>query len=135
VGLHQLGRLEEWIERRAYLWERYDALLTELPLETPPPPEPYTRHARHLYQVLVSEDAPLSRDELLDALTERKIGTGVHYRGVHLHPFYRDKYGLSESDFPVASDISERTLSLPLSPKVTEADQDDVTQALADLLA
>jgi dTDP-4-amino-4,6-dideoxygalactose transaminase len=135
VGLHQLGRLEEWIERRAYLWERYDALLTELPLETPAPPEPYTRHARHLYQVLVSEEAPLSRDELLDALTERKVGTGVHYRGVHLHPFYRDKYGLSQSDFPVASDISERTLSLPLSPKVTEADQDDVAQALADLLA
>ncbi len=135
VGLHQLGRLEDWIEQRAYLWERYDALLSELPLQTPPPPEPYTRHARHLYQVLVGEDARLSRDELLDALTERKIGTGVHYRGVHLHPFYRDKYGLKASDLPVASDISERTLSLPLSPKVTESDQDDVVQALAELLS
>jgi dTDP-4-amino-4,6-dideoxygalactose transaminase len=134
VGLRQLPQLDEWIERRAYLWERYDTLLAELPLETPPAPEPYTRHARHLYQVLVAPGAPLSRDELLDALTERKIGTGVHYRGVHLHPFYRDRYGLTESDFPVASDISERTVSLPLSPKVTEADQDDVVGALTELL-
>jgi dTDP-4-amino-4,6-dideoxygalactose transaminase len=135
VGLHQLTRLDEWIDRRAYLWERYDALLADLPLETPPPPEPYTRHARHLYQVLLGDEAPLNRDRLLDALTERKIGTGVHYRGVHLHPFYRDKYGLAPSDFPVATDISERTLSLPLSPKVSEADQDDVVAALTELLS
>src|SRR5947209_15685829 len=73
VGLHQLGQLDEWIDRRAYLWERYDALLAELPLTTPPPPEPYSRHARHLYQVLLEDEAPLSRDQLLDALTERKI--------------------------------------------------------------
>jgi dTDP-4-amino-4,6-dideoxygalactose transaminase len=134
VGLHQLARLDEWIERRAYLWERYDALLADLPLQTPPPPEPYTRHARHLYQVLLAPDARLTRDQLLDALTERKIGTGVHYRAVHLHPYYRDKYRLGEDDLPVASDISERTLSLPLSPKVSEADQDDVVDALTDLL-
>jgi dTDP-4-amino-4,6-dideoxygalactose transaminase len=134
VGLHQLVRLDEWIERRAQLWERYDALLEGLPLQTPPQPEPHTRHARHLYQVLVEPEARLTRDQLLDALTKRNIGTGVHYLGVHLHPFYRDKYGLKESDFPVATVISERTLSLPLSPKVSEADQDDVVVALRELL-
>jgi dTDP-4-amino-4,6-dideoxygalactose transaminase len=134
LGLHQLPRLEGWIDRRAALWERYDTLLADLPLELPPPPEPGTRHARHLYQVLVAPGAPLTRDELLDALTQRNIGTGVHYRGVHTHPFYRDTYGLRDSDFPVATEISERTLSLPLSPKVTEADQDDVAAALEDVL-
>jgi dTDP-4-amino-4,6-dideoxygalactose transaminase len=130
VGLHQLPRLDEWIEQRRALWERYDSLLADLPLELPPPPDPNTRHARHLYQVLVGEDAPVTRDELLDALTARQIGTGVHYRGVHLHPYYRDTYRLKPSHFPVATSISERTLSLPLSPKVTEADQDDVVAAL-----
>jgi len=134
LGLHQLPRLDQWIERRAELWERYDRLLAGLPLETPPPAEPDTRHARHLYQVLLDPEARYSRDELLDALTARKIGTGVHYRGVHLHPFYRDKYGLKPSDFPVASSISERTISLPLSPKVTESDQDDVVSALRELV-
>jgi len=134
LGLHQLPRLDEWIERRAELWERYDALLAGLPLETPPPPEPDTRHARHLYQVLLEPGARLSRDELLGELARKRIGTGVHYRGVHLHPFYRDKYGLRPDDFPVASAISDRTLSLPLSPKVTESDQDDVVAALEELL-
>lgn len=134
LGLHQLPRLDEWIERRAELWERYDAMLEGLPLQTPPPPEPGTTHARHLYQVLVEPGAPLSRDALLDALSARNIGAGVHYRGVHLHPFYRDKYGLQPEGFPVASAISERTLSLPLSPKVSERDQDDVVGALIDAL-
>ena len=92
-------------------------------------------HARHLYHVDVTDDAPLGRDELLEALLAHKIGTGVHYRGVHLHPFYRDRYGLSPSSLPVATDISEHTLSLPLGPGMSDEDQDDVTVALTRLLA
>jgi dTDP-4-amino-4,6-dideoxygalactose transaminase len=134
LGLRQLPRLDEWIDRRAELWDRYDAQLAGLPLSTPPPPEPDTRHARHLYQVLIEPDAPLARDKLLDALNERKIGTGVHYRGVHLHPYYRDRYHLAPDDFPLAGAISDRTLSLPLSPQVSDADQDDVVQAMRELL-
>jgi len=134
LGLTQLPRLDGWIDRRAELWERYDELLDGLPLRTPPPPAPGTRHARHLYQVQLEPSAPMGRDELLQALNERNIGTGVHYRGVHLHSYYRDRYGLSPDDFPVASRISDRTLSLPLGPALTEADQDDVVRALRRLL-
>jgi dTDP-4-amino-4,6-dideoxygalactose transaminase len=134
LGLHQLGRLDEWIGRRAELWERYDALLEGLPLQTPPAPDPDTRHARHLYQVLIDPGARRTRDELLDLLTERRIGAGVHYRGVHLHPYYRDRYAIDPASLPVTTGISERTLSLPLSPRVTEADQDDVHAALRELL-
>ena len=65
----------------------------------------------------------------------RRIGSGVHYRGVHLHPYYRDRYDLVPEQFPVATAISDRTLSLPLSPKVSESDQDDVVLALRELLA
>jgi dTDP-4-amino-4,6-dideoxygalactose transaminase len=134
LGLHQLPRLDGWIDARAQRWERYDELLGGLPLATPPLPAPQTRHARHLYQVRVDPEAPLSRDELLDALTERRIGAGVHYRGVHLHPYYRDRYRIDPAALPVATEISERTLSLPLSPVLTEADQLDVAAALADAL-
>jgi dTDP-4-amino-4,6-dideoxygalactose transaminase len=135
LGVHQLPRLDAWIDRRAELWDRYDDLLSGLPLSTPVPAEPDTRHARHLYQVLIEPEAPLRRDALLDALNARRIGTGVHYRGVHLHPYYRDRYGLVPEAFPVATSVSERTLSLPLSPQITEADQDDVVGALWELLA
>ena len=134
LGLHQLPMLGRWIDRRAELWARYDDLLAALPLRTPPPAEPDTRHARHLYQLTLDPDAPLTRDQLLDRLAERNIGTGVHYRGVHLHPFYRDRYALEPEQFPVATAISESTLSLPLSPKVSDADQDDVVTAIVELL-
>jgi len=135
LGLHQLPRLDAWIDRRTELWERYDEALSGLPLETPVPAAQGTRHARHLYQVLLTSEAPLTRDELLDALVARGIGTGVHYRGVHLHPYYRDRYHLTPEQFPFATAISERTISLPLSPKVTDADQDDVVSALREMLA
>ncbi len=134
LGMHQLPRLEQWIERRAELWERYDRLLDGLPLLTPPPPAPDTRHARHLYSVLVADGAPLDRDRLVDELARRNIGTGVHYRGIHLHPYYRDTYRLDPGQFPVASEISDRTLSLPLSPNISDGDQDDVVGELSDLL-
>ena len=135
IGLHQLPRLDAWINRRRELWERYDELLADLPVETPSPAAEGTRHARHLYQVLLDPEARLTRDGLLDALSERRIGTGVHYRGVHLHPYYRERYDLAPDRFPVATAMSERTLSLPLSPKVSDADQDDVVLALRELLA
>jgi dTDP-4-amino-4,6-dideoxygalactose transaminase len=135
LGIHQLPRLDGWIERRAAGWALYDEALGALPVTTPMAPDEHTRHARHLYQVLVTDEAPLARDELLDFLIGRRIGTGVHYRGVHLHPFYRDRYAIEPSALPVATDISNRTLSLPLSPKVTEHDQRDVVAALSAALA
>lgn len=135
IGLHQLPRLEGWIERRAELWARYDALLADMPLLTPSPWPANIRHAHHLYSVLLRDDASISRDELLDRLIERRIGTGVHYMAIHKHPYYRDRYGISGSDLPVANDISKRTVSLPLSPKVTDVDQDDVVDALRAALA
>jgi dTDP-4-amino-4,6-dideoxygalactose transaminase len=132
LGIHQLPRLDGWIEQRAELWTGYDTLLQDLPLSTPPAPTRSMRHGRHLYQVLVEPDAGRSRDELLDFLVDRQIGTGVHYRGVHLHPYYRDRYGLHPEGYPVATDFSERTISLPLSPGVTIRDQLDVVAALED---
>jgi dTDP-4-amino-4,6-dideoxygalactose transaminase len=135
LGIHQLPRLDEWIDRRAELWNRYDELLERLAVETPVPPEEGTRHARHLYQVLVEPDIGTTRDELLEALTSRRIGTGVHYRAVHLHPYYRDRFPRDSAALPVATDMSDRTLSLPLSSELTDRDQLDVVGAIAESLA
>jgi len=134
LGIHQLPRLDAWIDRRAELWQRYDQLLGDLPVAVPPDPAPETRHARHLYQILIEPGAGATRDEVLTQLQAAKIGAGVHYRGVHLHAYYRERYGLRPEQFPVATDISERTLSLPFSPKVSEADQEDVANALRAIL-
>ena len=134
VGIHQLGRLDGWIERRRQVSEHYDARLAGLPIEQLPAAPAHARHAHHLYMVRLPAGAPLSRDELARELRARNIGTSVHFRAIHLHSFYRDRYGLRAEDLPVASDWSERALSLPLFPAMTEADVEDVAVALEDLL-
>ncbi|MFP5364073.1 MAG: DegT/DnrJ/EryC1/StrS family aminotransferase [Thermoleophilia bacterium] len=135
VGLHQLPMLDSWIDRRAELWQRYDERLADLPLQRPLAPEAGTRHARHLYTVAVTAAARRSRDELLQALHEARIGAGVHYRAVHLQPYYRDRYEIAPEDLPVATSISQRTLSLPLGPQLGDDDVDDVVDALRRALA
>jgi dTDP-4-amino-4,6-dideoxygalactose transaminase len=130
LGIQQLPHLDEWIAERERLWGEYDRALAHLPLELPVPATDRMRHARHLYQVQVGDDAPLDRDALVDALHGHRIGAGVHYRAVHLHPYYRDRYGIDPASLPVASRMSDTTLSLPLSPKVSDADLADVVEAL-----
>jgi dTDP-4-amino-4,6-dideoxygalactose transaminase len=135
VGLHQLPRQDEWIEVRAGLWHRYDELLPDLPVRTPPPPTDDMTHARHLYTILVDPESGVSRDRLIGFLHEHRIGTGVHYRAIHLHSYYRRRYaryGFDPNALAGATAISERTLSLPLSPALTHSDQDDVVAALRE---
>ena len=135
LGIHQLPKLDGWNARRAELWARYDELLAPLPVGTPPAPTADMQHARHLYLIDVDgNDEGQLRDSVVDGLVQRKIGTGVHYRGVHLHPYYQLRYGLRPEHFPIATRMSHGTLSLPLSPKVSDRDQMDVVEALADVL-
>ena len=111
IGLHQLPRLDAWIHRRREIWSTYDRELGHLPLLLPPETPDHIRHARHLYQVRVSEDAPLDRDAVLNGLHAKGVGAGVHYRGVHLHPYYRDRYQLDPAALPHATSISDTTLT------------------------
>ncbi|MGZ8475186.1 MAG: DegT/DnrJ/EryC1/StrS family aminotransferase [Candidatus Limnocylindria bacterium] len=135
IGLHQLERLEQNARRRLEIWERYDEAFDGLPCETPLPAEPGTRHARHLYTLLVDVEAlGVSRDEVLDRLTEQNIGAGVHYVALHLHPFYSETLDLHRGDFPEAEYVSDRTISIPLSAKLTDDDVEDVIWAVRTAL-
>jgi len=134
LGLSQLPRLAAWLRRRDAIWRRYDEALVDLPLTLPAPDEPDTVHARHLYTVLVDDDARVTRDEFLAEMNRRRIGTGVHYRALHLHPYYRDRWGFRPEDFPNAWHIGERTVSLPLTPKLSDADVDRVIRAVHEIV-
>jgi dTDP-4-amino-4,6-dideoxygalactose transaminase len=135
MGLIQLRKLPDMLTRREQLWRRYDEKLAQLPLTLPAPAEAGSVHARHLYTVLVdAERAGLSRDKLLTELHRRNIGTGVHYMGQHLQPYYQNKYGFTPEQFPHATRFSLQTLSLPLSPRMTDSDQDDVIAAVIEAL-
>jgi dTDP-4-amino-4,6-dideoxygalactose transaminase len=136
LGIHQLARAEANLERRREIWRRYDEAFADLPVWTPAEEEPGTRHARHLYTLLLDLDRlSRTRDEVLLDLHRQNIGSGVHYRALHLHPYYREAGGHARGDFPNAEWISERTVSLPLSPKLSEDDVEDVIDAVERTLA
>lgn len=134
IGVHQLPRLKGWLVRREALARRYDALLADLPLELAPPLPDHARHARHLYTVKIGREVASDRDEVIRRLADHNIGTSVHFQGIHRHSFFRERYGLRDADLPHATDWALRSLSLPLHPGVSDADQDDVVHALAEAL-
>ena len=97
----------------------------------PAPDEPDTLHARHLYTLLVHpERMPIDRYTFMNRLKEENIGTGVHFVALHLHKLYRDRLGYQRGDFPNAEFVSDRTVSLPLSPKLSDDDVRDVIAAV-----
>ncbi|MCX6339828.1 MAG: DegT/DnrJ/EryC1/StrS family aminotransferase [Candidatus Aureabacteria bacterium] len=135
LGIHQLPRIERYLKRREEIWKRYDEAFRNLPVITPAPAAPETRHARHLYTLLIDIDrVRKSRDEIQQALHRENIGTGIHFSSVHLHRYYRETYGYKVGDFPNSEYISDRTISLPLSPKLTDADVGDVISAVQKVL-
>jgi dTDP-4-amino-4,6-dideoxygalactose transaminase len=136
LGLRQLKRLEEWWQiRRSYvrlyresLRECADlAVLWELPDR---------RHAHHLLVILLGlERLAADRDTIVAALKAENVGTGIHFRALHLHPFYREAFGFAPGSYPVAERASERLLSLPLYPRMTRNDLEDAVAAVKKVLA
>jgi dTDP-4-amino-4,6-dideoxygalactose transaminase len=135
LGLHQLGKLDERLIRRRAIWMYYDDQFADLPVTTPAPPEPDTVHARHLYTLLVTpERSGKERDEVLQELHAKGIGTGVHYTALHLHPYYRERFGYREGMFPHAEMIGSSTLSLPLSAKLSDEEVERVVETVREVL-
>ncbi|HIG47140.1 MAG TPA: DegT/DnrJ/EryC1/StrS family aminotransferase [candidate division Zixibacteria bacterium] len=135
IGYHQLQRIGRYLGVREHIWQRYDEAFQDLRVTTPLPPESDTVHARHLYTLLLDIDRlKITRDDFLQRMHERNIGTGVHFISVHQHPYYRETFGFQTNDFPAATYISERTVSLPLSAKLTDEDVADVIAAVREAL-
>ena len=136
LGLHQLERLERNLVRRREIWSRYDRAFSDLPVTLPLGEEEGLRHACHLYTLLLDlDELGASRDEVQRLLHERKIGTGIHYRALHLHKYYRDTLRTRAGELSNAEWISERTLSLPLSAKLSDQDVADVIYEVRRALA
>ena len=131
IALPQLEVVEERWKQRERIWRAYDEQLAGLPLQLPAPAEPGSRHACHLYTVLLSlEKIGATREQIIAALDAENIGVGIHYVPVHQHPYYRQRFGFTDADFPSATFVGERTISLPLTPAMSEHDVNDVVAAL-----
>ena len=135
IGMHQLKRIEKYSKRRNSIWMKYNDAFKDLPCFIPTKVENNTRHAFHLYTLIVDTDSlTIDRDGILNALHRENIGTGVHYTALHLHPFYSKTFRYKRGDFPNAEFVSDRTISLPLSPKLTDRDVKDVIAAVRKVL-
>jgi len=135
IGLKQLAKIDSLQARRRAIAASYSAAFANICELELPAVRPEVEHAWHLYVLRIRPNTlRIGRDQFIEELTRRNIGTSVHFIPVHLHPYYRDKYGLEPEDFPVAYRNHARQLSLPLHPGLSERDVDDVISAVADIV-
>jgi len=135
IGLHQLKKLEGFHARRREIVRRYNAAFSPLAELQTPVERPEVEHAWHLYVLRLNLDRfKLSRNRFIEELKARNIGTSVHFIPIHLHPYYRNKYGYKPEDFPVAYREYQRAVSLPLSAKMSDQDVEDVIEAVCAIV-
>ena len=130
LGIHQLKRAHAFQQKRAALAAAYDDALAGLPLITPPKPRVGDLHSWHLYVVRLADGAGIERDRFIEKLFEAGIGCSVHYIPLHLHPYWRDRYGLKPEQFPHSQHAYERMVSLPLYTRMGTADVARVADAV-----
>jgi perosamine synthetase len=131
LGLSQLRRLEARLTRREEIARQYHQAFSAMAEVTPAPTRPGTRHAWHIYPLRLNrERLRQDRETIFQALRAENIGVSVHYLPVHLHPFYQERFGTGPGQCPAAELAFERLLTLPLFPRMTDADAADVIAAV-----
>jgi len=134
LGIHQLRRAHDFQRRRAAIAARYDEAVAGLPLVRPARPAAGDLHAWHLYVLRLADAAPLGRDAFIERLFALGIGVSVHYIPLHLHPYWRERYGLQAAQFPHSQHAYERMLSLPIYTRMGDADVERVADAVRQAL-
>ena len=134
LGIHQLAELPENYRTREIVWKTYDKELSKVKGLRIPVIREYVKHSLYIYPVLV-DPAVILRDELGARLQDLNMGVGIHYLALHTQSFYRKHLGTGHGMFPVAEQISDRTLSLPLSANMTEKDAREVAGAVREIVA
>jgi len=135
LALNSLKRIETNLKIREKLWQTYNKAFKDIPEIVLPNGEDESRHARHLYMILIKfEKLGCNRAEFMEALDKLNIGSRIRFTPIHLHTYYRKKYGFRRGDFPVTEYVSDRVLCLPLSAKLTEEDVKDVINGVTKVI-
>lgn len=136
IGIHQLAKIEQHWQRREAIWQRYMQAFVDLPIDLPAPPAANSRHAYHLFAIGVDvRQAGISRDDFLVAMNQQKIGVGVHYLSLAGYPYYQARFGWQPEQYPHAMRAGQCTVSLPLSPGLSDGDVERVIQAVGASLS
>src|SRR4030042_2305684 len=135
IGIQQLKKLPKFQVRRREIVRRYNEGFSKFEELQLPVGRPEVEHAWHLYVIRLNvELLKISRNQFIEELKARNVGTSVHFIPIHLHPYYRDKYGFKPDDFPVAYREYQRIISLPLYPKMTDQDVEEVIEAVTEVI-
>ncbi len=132
LGIHQLRRAREFQQRREAVAMAYQETLQGLPLILPPGPRAGDVHSWHLYVVRLADEARIARDAFIEKLFAAGIGCSVHYIPLHLQPYWRERYALRAEQFPHSQRAYERSISLPIYSRMTDADVARVAGALRE---
>jgi len=136
LGLSQLRKLAAWVKRRQEIAQRYNSAFAEIPAVQPLGVRAEVSHAYHLYVIRLDlTKLQATRGHIFAALRAEGIGVNVHYIPVHLHPFYRKQLGTKPGMCPVAEAAYEQIISLPIFPQMTNADLDDVIEAMHKVIS
>lgn len=136
IGIHQLKRIDRNWQRRREIWDKYNEAFADLNIALPANASSDTKHAYHLYTIIVDKaKTGISRDDFLKAMTKDNIGIGVHYRSIPTHKYYQDTFHWKPDDYPNSFYIGERTVSLPLSAKLTDDEVDNVINIVRKILS
>jgi len=136
LGIHQLKKAWDFQKRREWMATQYNEAFSDLPVKTPYVAYPKDTHSWHLYVLqLELESLSINRDRFIELMAEEGIGTSVHFIPLHLHPYWRDQYGYKPEDFPIALDVFNRAVSLPIYPKMTDDDVERVITAVNKILS
>jgi perosamine synthetase len=131
LGLSQLQKLPQWLERRSAIAEKYVAGLKKNPLISFQEIPPSTKSAHHLFVIQLDvKNLSGTRDQIAKSLRELGIGANVHYPPLHLHPFYRDRFGFRAGDFPETEAAYTRLLSIPMYASLTDEQVSYVIEAI-----
>lgn len=135
IGIHQLEKLEGFIQKRQQCARIYDKNFSSLDeIEILSPCED-GRNTYHLYMIKLNlEKLRITRDEFIEALFAENIAANVHYIPIHCHPYYKNKFAYRPGDYPVAEDTYRRIVSLPIYPKMSIDDVWDVINAVKKLI-
>jgi len=136
LGISQLKKLDRFIQRRREIAARYNEALAEMTELVTPVEAEDVKAAYHIYVIqLQTEWLKVGRREMFDALRAENIGVSVHYMPLHLHPFYQKRFGYKKGDYPVAEKYYDRAITLPLFPRMSDDDVEDVIKAMRKVIS
>lgn len=135
IGLQQLKKIDTFYTKREQMAQKYEKELAGLPIILPPKATfENSTHAWHIYPIQLKSECGISRDQFIVKMSEQGIGCSVHFIPLHKQPIWRDTYDLRPDNFPVAENVYQRVVSIPLFTKMTDSDQNRVIEAIKNIL-